>query len=133
MLFIVGAEGEFNLSFIEQLEKEAGGEVHTFAHVFLRQFQNVLIFVADGEAACGTGGKGYPTRFFRLADGINIDFSMLFGLVVEPVGYLCHTAAFFFVEQLHAIAHSIHDFHQILTELGVIVVHVAAVEIAHLL
>lgn len=40
MLFIVGAEGEFNLSFIEQLEKEAGGENSFALHQTTAQAQS---------------------------------------------------------------------------------------------
>ena len=93
----------------------------------------MLIFIADGEATGGTCAKRHSALFLRLADGVDIDAAVLLGLVVEAVGNLSHATAFFLVEQLHAVAHSIHNLHKVFTQLREVVVHIATVEIAHLL
>ncbi len=58
---------------------------------------------------------------------------ILGGLLVHPVGDEGHAAAFFLVQELHADPEGVHHLHEVLAQLGVVVIHVAAVEIGHLL
>ena len=45
----------------------------------------------------------------------------------------CHAAAFLTVQQVHSISECIHHCHEVFSELWIVVVHVAAVEICYLL
>ena len=55
------------------------------------------------------------------------------GIARHPVGYHGNAAAFFLVQQLYADAQGVEHLHQVLAQLRVVVVHVAAVEVGHLL
>ena len=60
-------------------------------------------------------------------------FSMFLGAICKSICNHGHTATFFLVEKVDAIAESIHHGHKILSELRIVVIDIAAMEICYLI
>ena len=58
---------------------------------------------------------------------------MFLGSVNKSVHNHGYTAALFLVKQIHSISERIHYGHEILTELWIVVIHIASVEICDLI
>ncbi|CSB39803.1 Uncharacterised protein [Vibrio cholerae] len=91
------------------------------------------VFLLQGKRAGGRGGKhrrmviiDHSRKVFDVVQRVFTRF------VVKTVGDQGHTATFFAIKQTHAYVHRVHHSHKVFTELRVVVVHVAAVEISHL-
>ncbi len=127
------AEAQFRLARFQQPVDIAGRQLHAIAHVRRIDAQQVGILVAQREGAGRRGAQHGKTSFHdRLADRSDIDLRLPFGLIYQSVGDQRHAAALLLFQQLHADAQRVHHPHEILAQRRVVVVDVAAVEIAHL-
>ena len=67
------------------------------------------------------------------AHRLHVHLALALCLLWHTVGDECHTAAFLFLEKMHTIAHSIHHLNEIFAQLWIVIVNVAAMEVAHVL
>ena len=130
-LSVVVAEDYLRLPRVEELEDEHRGEQQVVAHVGVVEVEQVGVFVAHREAACRRGGEHLVAARHGLADGAQVVLAVAGGLVDAAVGDLGHSAAPLAVEQPDAPAQRVEHLHQVLAELRVVVVDIAAVEIRH--
>jgi len=127
------AEAQLRLARFQQPVDIAGRQLHAIAHVRRIDAQQVGILVAQREGAGRRGAQhGKTSLHDRLADRSDIDLRLPFGLIYQSVGDQRHAAALLLFQQLHADAQRVHHPHEILAQRRVVVVDVAAVEIAHL-
>ena len=91
------------------------------------------IFIAHGENACGTCTDHRHALVHSLADRCNVEFGISLCRVDEAVRDLGNTAAALFLEKVHTISDGIEHCHKILAELRIVVVHIAAMEIGHII
>ena len=85
----------------------------------------------------GTGRRGgdhiHIVPVDRRTDRREIVLGLPFGLIVKSVRDERHTAALLLIQQTDTIPRRIHDPDQVLTELRIVIVHVASMEIGDLL
>ena len=121
------------VALVELVPQEAGHQRDAIAHLVVVLLQQVGIFVAQGEAAGGGGGQ---QRHLVAEQGVlqlfDVEGRLLLGLVHEAVGNQRHTAALLPLQQLDADVHGVEHLHQLLAELRMVVVDVAAVEVGDL-
>ncbi len=121
------------VALVELVPQEAGHQGDAIPHLVVVLLQQVGVFIPQGEAAGGGGSQERhlvaKQAVFQLLD---VEGRLLFGLVHEAVGNQRHAAALLPLEQLHADVHGVEHLHQLLAELRVVVVDVAAVEVGDL-
>ena len=121
------------VALVKLVPQEAGHQRDAIPHLVIVLLQQVGVFVPQGEAAGGGGGQQRhlvaQQRVLKLPD---VESRLLLGLVHEAVGNQRHAAALLPLQQLHAYVHGVEHLHQLLAELRVVVVDVAAVEIGYL-
>ena len=132
-LAIVGAECQLHLTCIHEVEDVFCGKYDAVFHVVIVDAEQVLIFVAHGECASGAGGECHATLLLSTTYACDVHLALLLGLCRLHVGYQSHAAALLLVEEVDAITHGIHYLHEVFTQLWIVVVGVATVEIAHLI
>ena len=120
-------------AFLEFLIDEPGGHQQGIADHLVFYAEEAGIFVPEGEGA--GRGRCHDLQAFRGrgADDRHVVAGVARGLLRHAVGDHRDAAALFLVEQLHADAEGIEDLHQILAQLRIIVVDVAAVIVGDLL
>ena len=90
------------------------------------------VLVAQVERAARTRGQHCATVGARsLADAGGVNGRLALRLLVKAIGDEGDTAALLLLEQVYAITDGIHHLNQVLTQFWEVVIHIAAVEIAH--
>ena len=131
LLVVAGLEMQFR-ALLQLLEDEAYGHRDGVAHVGVVHAQQRRILVAQGHGAARRGGHHLEPAVHRLAQHSHVVLRVPRRLLRHPVGNQRDAAAFLLIQQLHAHPKGVEHPHQVLAQLRVIVVHVAAVEIGHL-
>ena len=90
------------------------------------------IFVTHCEGTCRTCSEYRFSPSHCLADASEVEFRLFYSLILESVRDQGHTAAFLLLKKIYAISESIHDLHEVLCKLRIVVVCIAAMEIADL-
>ena len=117
----------------QELPDVAGGEEDGVPDAGVIDLQEFRVFFAHGHRAGGGGGQDGKSGIHGFLQRHDVVLGILGGLLVHPVGNEGDAAAFFLLQELHADAEGVHHLHEVLAQLGVVVIHVAAVEIGHLL
>ena len=114
--------------FVEELLHKAD----VLLYVGVVNFQKLRIFLDKCHRA-GRGDCHYLAALGEgLAESLKVDFGVAGGGGNHTVGNLRHAAAAL-VHQVDAVAEGVHHRHEVFSESGVVVVGVAAVEIADVL
>ena len=130
---VILLEDKSDLSGVNKFEEELCSEVDAAAYVGILKTENVLVLVTHCECTCRTGCKHLLSPCHSLAYASEVEFGLLCGLFLETVGNQCDTTAFLLLKEVHSIAHCIQYLYKILCEFRVVVVGIAAMEIADLL
>ena len=101
------------------------------AHVGIVDVQQMLVFIAHGERASRAHREHRFLAFHSFAHRVYIHFALLFGLPRQPIGNQRHTTTFLFRQQTHSITTGIHQLHQILTQLRIIIIGITPMEKGH--
>ena len=132
LLVEILAEGERG-ALLQLFIDEAGGQQDGVPHGGIVYAQQLRILVPEGEGAGGGGGDNLEPFLHGFPQYGHIVVGMGGGFLGHLVGDEGYAAAFLLLQQLYAHAQGIEHLHQVFSQLGVVVVHVAAVEIRHLL
>ncbi|MNS85614.1 hypothetical protein D3C72_1194820 [compost metagenome] len=118
---------------VELVPQEAGHQGDAIPHLAVVLFQQVGVFVPQGEAAGGGGGQErHLVAQQAVLHLLDVEGRLLLGLVHEAVGNERHAAALLPLQQLDTNVHGVEHLHQLLAKLRVVVVDVAAVEVGDL-
>ena len=130
---VVRTELELRLAGFDELVDVPRGEEQGVLDACVVHLQEGGVLFADGHRAGGGGGEDLESLVHGLLEDIHVVPGVLGRLPGHAVGDEGHAAAFLLVQELHAHAQGVHHLHEILAQLRVVVVHVAAVEVSDLL
>ena len=132
-LAIVFLEYKFCLARVHKFVNELGCQCYAVPYIGIVYFKDVRIFVTHCEGTCRTCSEYRFSPSHCLADASEVEFRLFYSLILESVRDQGHTAAFLLLKKIYAISESIHDLHEVLCKLRIVVVCIAAMEIADLL